>query len=102
MQPSEVSHASTPGNAVRLKPRLTGGERQVLKVLAERGQHMTALQLTTRTGMPVAKVRRVLELLSQKGFVARLNTVIDSWACRAPLHVLAGGAPSRPTSPIAA
>ena len=82
--------------------RLARPERQVLKALAESSRPLTALQLHMATGMPLDDIRRAVEVLHERSFITCLNTVIDSWVCRAPLCVLPGGLAGHPGPPVAA
>jgi hypothetical protein len=102
MQPAISSHKLRPIGARRSRGRLGGYERQVLKVLAESSRPVTLLQLRVGTGVPPSKIPAALEVLAEGGFISHLNTVIDSWVCRAPLCVLPGGSIGRPQPPMAA
>jgi hypothetical protein len=102
MQPAMPSKELRPISARRSRARLAGCEKQVLKVLAASSRPVTLLQLRVGTGAPPSKILAALGALTEGGFISHLNTVIDSWVCRAPLCVLLGGSPGRPEPPAAA
>jgi hypothetical protein len=102
MEPAIQNHMPRPISAGRSRRRLTGYERQVLKVLAESSRPVTLLQLRVGTGVPPSKIPAALGVLAEGGFISHLNTVIDSWVCRAPLCVLPGGWAGPPQPPLAA
>jgi hypothetical protein len=88
--------------ADRAHRRLRRPEREVLKALAESSRPLSALQLHMATGLTVDDIRRAVEVLHERSFITRLNTVIDSWVCRAPLCVLPGGSAGHPGPPLVA
>jgi hypothetical protein len=102
MQPATGSHKPGPVSVKRSREHLEGREKQVLRILAESSRPVTLLQLQVGTSEPPNEIRSALEALTKSGFVSHLNTVIDSWVCRAPLCVLPGGAAERPEPPAAA
>jgi hypothetical protein len=102
MQPAIQNHMPRPISAGRSRGRLGGCEKQVLKLLAESSRPVTMLQLRVGTGVPPSKILAALGALIEGGFISHLNTVIDSWVCRAPLCVLPGGWAGPPQPPVAA
>jgi hypothetical protein len=102
MEPAMHSSKLRPISAGRSRRRLTGNERQILKIIAESSRPVTLLQLRLGTRVPPSKILAALGALIEDGFISHLNTVIDSWVCRAPLCVLPGGSTGHSQPPLAA
>lgn len=63
---------------------LSAEEAHVLTALSDAGHCLTVGQLRARTGIVREELRPILEGLRDKGLAARLNTVVESYACRFP------------------
>lgn len=63
---------------------LSEREAQVLGALSDAGHCLSLGQLRARTGIMREDLKPILEDLRAKGLAARLNTVVESYACRFP------------------
>jgi hypothetical protein len=63
---------------------LTDREARVLSALSNAGHCLSLGQLRARTGILREDLKPILEDLRAKGLAARLNTVVESYACRFP------------------
>lgn len=63
---------------------LSEREARVLGALSDAGHCLSMGQLRARTGILREDLRPILEGLRAKGLAARLNTVVESYACRFP------------------
>ena len=59
-------------------------EARVLSALSDAGHCLSLGQLRARTGILREDLKPILEGLRAKGLAARLNTVVESYACRFP------------------
>lgn len=65
-------------------PQLSSQESTVLEALSAHGECLTIGALRARTGYRSEDLRTILAGLHDKGLVARLNTVVESYAPRFP------------------
>ena len=65
-------------------PVLADEEAAVLALMSQSGHCMTFGTIRSRTGLETEELRSVLESLRTDGLVVRLNTVVESYACRFP------------------
>ena len=63
---------------------LSEKEALILSALSDAGHCLSLGQLRARTGILREDLKPILEGLRAKGLAARLNTVVESYACRFP------------------
>ena len=61
---------------------LTTDETAILEAFSSGRPHLTLRQLRRSTSLPVAPLITALETLRDAGLLARLNTVVESYALR--------------------
>jgi hypothetical protein len=66
-----------------LPGRLSDVQRQVLECLQEAGKGLTVRQLEARVLCPSDALQEALVVLLEQRLIARLNTIIPSYSCRA-------------------
>ena len=75
-RPHSTGYASTSALSER--------EALILGALSDAGHCLSLGQLRARTGILREDLKPILEGLRAKGLAARLNTVVESYACRFP------------------
>ena len=65
-------------------PKLSDLEQQILECLHDAGKSLTVKQLEARVLCPSEGLQEALDLLVEGRLVARLNTIIPSYAGRSP------------------
>jgi hypothetical protein len=78
---SEMRVTPPAASQVEALPDLSTGELEMLEVIRRAATGVTAGQLAARLSGG-APVQETLQLLIERGLVARLNTVVPSYTCR--------------------
>jgi RIO-like serine/threonine protein kinase len=91
LDPQPVSHGAVSGGGaprtdeeVNGLPVVTDQEAAVLDLMSRSGHCLTFGTIRSRTGLDTEELRCALESLRTDGLVVRLNTVVESYACRFP------------------
>lgn len=86
VSPATVSGHGAPQTLEDVKglPLLADHEAAVLDLMSRSCHCLTFGTIRSRTGLDTEELRCALESLRTDGLVVRLNTVVESYACRFP------------------